>query len=160
MTVGRRLTHPAGNSMLATTDRRHIHVSCAIIERDGLVLAARRSAAMSMPLKWEFPGGKIDPGETPEQCLKRELLEELGVAISVGAALEPVTHDYPSFTVTLYPFVCGMEGDEITLHEHAAIAWLAPEALSSLEWAEADGPILENYLGQASPMSPIIPIPT
>jgi 8-oxo-dGTP diphosphatase len=126
----------------------HIRVACAIIEHGGLVLAARRGEAMSMPLSWEFPGGKIETGETPRQCLRRELMEELGIAISVGAALEPVTHDYPSFTVTLYPFVCTMEGGEITLHEHAAIAWLAPEALPSLEWAAADGPILENYLGQ------------
>jgi mutator protein MutT len=57
---------------------RHIHVTCAIIERDGLVPATRRSAAMSMPLKWEFPGGKIDPGESPEACLRREIHEELG----------------------------------------------------------------------------------
>ncbi len=128
--------------------QRHIHVACAIIEHGGLVLAARRGEAMSMPLVWEFPGGKIEAGETPRQCLRRELMEELGITISVGAALEPVTHDYPSFTVTLYPFVCTMEGGEITLHEHAAIAWLAPEALPSLEWATADGPILENYLGQ------------
>lgn len=132
-----------------TENRRHIHVACAIIERNGLILAARRSEAMSLPLRWEFPGGKIDPGETPEQCLRRELREELGIAISVGAALEPVTHDYPTFTVTLYPFVCAMEeGGEITLHEHAAIAWLTPEALPSLDWAAADGPILEQYLDQ------------
>jgi 8-oxo-dGTP diphosphatase len=90
--------------------QRHIHVACAIIEQGGLVLAARRGEAMSMPLSWEFPGGKIEAGETPRQCLRRELMEELGIAISVGAALEPVTHDYPSFTVTLYPFVCAMEG--------------------------------------------------
>ena len=52
----------------------HIHVTCAIIERDGLVLAARRSRSMRMPLKWEFPGGKIEPGESPEACLHRELM--------------------------------------------------------------------------------------
>lgn len=101
---------------------------------------------MTLPLKWEFPGGKIDPGETPAQCLRRELREELGILVSVGAALEPVVHDYPSFTVTLYPFVCAMAGGEMTLHEHAAIAWLPPEALPSLDWAAADGPILEQYL--------------
>ena len=61
--------------------RKHIHVACAIIERDGLVLAARRSASMSFPLKWEFPGGKIDPGESPQECLHRELLEEMGVSV-------------------------------------------------------------------------------
>ena len=61
--------------------RPHLQVSCAIIERDGLVLAARRSATMSLPLKWEFPGGKIDPGESPEECLVRELREELRILV-------------------------------------------------------------------------------
>jgi 8-oxo-dGTP diphosphatase len=126
---------------------RSIHVACAIIEHNGLVLAAQRSASMSLPLKWEFPGGKIDPGESPEQCLKRELVEELGVTISVGPALKPTTHSYPTFTVTLYPFICAIENGEITLNEHAAIAWLPPEKLSSLDWAEADGPILAEYVG-------------
>lgn len=124
-----------------------IHVACAIIEHNGLVLAAQRSASMSLPLKWEFPGGKIDPGESPEQCLKRELMEELGITISVGPALKPATYSYPAFTVTLYPFVCAIETGEITLHEHAAIAWLPPEELFSLDWAEADGPILAEYVG-------------
>ena len=124
---------------------RHIHVACAIIERNGHVLAAQRSASMSLPLKWEFPGGKIDPGETPEQCLKRELREELDVTISVGSALAPVTHRYPTFTVTLYPFICAMEQGEIILREHAAITWLPPGELLSLDWAEADGPILAEY---------------
>ncbi len=128
--------------------RPHIQVACAIIERDGLVLAARRGAAMSMPLVWEFPGGKLEPGETPRQCLRRELLEELDIRVSPGAALEPVTHDYPSFTVTLHPFVCVMGNDRISLREHAAIAWLEPEQLPTLEWAAADGPILEQYLAR------------
>lgn len=124
---------------------RHIHVACAIIERDGQVLAAQRSASMSLPLKWEFPGGKIDPGETPEQCLRRELVEELDVVISVGPALAPTTHRYPAFTVTLYPFICSIAEGEITLAEHAAIAWLPPEDLLTLDWAEADAPILAEY---------------
>ena len=63
---------------------KHIHVTCAIIERDGLVLAAQRSAIMSMPLKWEFPGGKVDVGEGLEECLCRELAEELGVNVKSG----------------------------------------------------------------------------
>lgn len=132
---------------MTTPEGRHLHVTCAIIERDGLVLAAQRGPAMSMPLKWEFPGGKIDPGESREQCLKRELREELGIAISVGTPLSPVTHRYPGFTVTLYPFICALEGGAPTLHEHAAIAWLPPRELPSLDWAEADGPILAEYLG-------------
>ncbi|NVN92790.1 MAG: (deoxy)nucleoside triphosphate pyrophosphohydrolase [Desulfuromonadales bacterium] len=130
-------------------NKRHIHVACAIIERNGHVLAAQRSASMSLPLKWEFPGGKIDPGETPEQCLQRELVEELDVIISIGSTLAPTTHHYPTFTVTLYPFICSIEQGEVTPSEHAAIVWLPPEKLLSLDWAEADGPILAEYMRSA-----------
>jgi 8-oxo-dGTP diphosphatase len=132
--------------MVPELTTRHIHVACAIIERDGLVLAARRSSRMSLPLKWEFPGGKIDPGESATACLQRELIEEMNLRISVGRPLAPVTHQYPDFTVTLYPFVCAISSGEITLHEHEAIAWLAPGQLHTLDWAEADGPVLEAYL--------------
>ena len=125
---------------------KHIHVACAIIERDGLVLAAQRSAVMSLPLKWEFPGGKIDPGESAAVCLQRELVEEMNVRINVGRPLATVTHHYLDFTVTLYPFICSISSGEITLHEHEAIAWLSPDQLPALDWAEADGPVLEDYL--------------
>jgi 8-oxo-dGTP diphosphatase len=127
---------------------RHIYVTCAIIERDGLVLATRRSATMSMPLKWEFPGGKIDPGESPEACLRREIYEELNFHVRVGKNLPVSTYHYPAFTISLNPFVCAIEAGEIVLHEHAAIAWLPPEKLHTLEWAEADVPVLASYLAQ------------
>ena len=125
---------------------KHIHVTCAIIERDGLVLAAQRSVIMSLPLKWEFPGGKIEPGESPEECLKRELMEEMGIRVKAGQALLLHTHSYPAFTVTLYPFVCSVESGNIVLHEHAAITWLAPGDLHGLDWAEADLPVIQSYL--------------
>jgi len=125
----------------------HIHVACAVIERDGLILAARRSEKMSLPLKWEFPGGKIDPGESPQDCLVRELHEELGVQILVGKRLRPVSYSYPSFRITLYPFICRLISAEITLHEHAELAWLLPAKLPELDWAEADLPVIAEYLG-------------
>ena len=124
----------------------HIQVACAIIERDGLVLAAQRSAAMSLPLKWEFPGGKIHHGESPSECLRRELFEELSIQVSVGKSLSVSTYQYPTFTVTLHPFICSIEAGEIALNEHAAITWLAPNNLHSLDWAEADVPVIESYL--------------
>jgi 8-oxo-dGTP diphosphatase len=133
------------------TPRRHIHVACAIIERDGLVLSARRSASMNLPLKWEFPGGKVEPGEEIEDCLRRELVEEMGVQIAVGRALSPATHDYPSFTVTLYPFVCSILSGEITLHEHSAITWLPAGRMQELEWADADYPIIDEYQRSLDP---------
>ena len=125
---------------------KHFHVTCAIIEREGLVLATQRSSTMSLPNKWEFPGGKIDPGETPEECLRRELLEELAIEVHVGAFLSKNTHDYPTFRITLYPFLCKLVSGEIVLHEHSAFRWLQPRRLSELDWAEADVPILEEYL--------------
>ncbi|WP_224983246.1 (deoxy)nucleoside triphosphate pyrophosphohydrolase [Geomonas agri] len=130
-------------------ERKHVHVACAIIERDGLVLSARRSASMNLPLRWEFPGGKIEPGEGREECLKRELVEEMGVAIAVGRALTPTTHSYPTFDVTLYPYVCSIVSGEIILHEHSAMTWLPPERMLELEWADADLPIILEYQGQA-----------
>ncbi len=109
---------------------------------------------MAMPLKWEFPGGKIKPGETPEHCLFREIAEELAVKVAVHHALFEVTHAYPDFTITLYPFVCTIISGTIFLREHAAVIWLPREDLASLNWAEADLPVLETYLqfaGQEAP---------
>ena len=123
----------------------HLHVACALIEQDGRVLAAQRSPAMSMPLKWEFPGGKVHEGESAEACLKREVREELGIDVAVGHPLTVVTHHYPALTVTLYPFRCSILSGMITLHEHAAIAWLMPEELHALDWADADRPVLDEY---------------
>ena len=125
--------------------RMHIHVTCAIIERNGLVLAARRSRTMRMPLKWEFPGGKIEPGESAEACLHREVMEEMGLCVSVKRAMPLSTHAYPAFTVTLYPFVCEILSGELTLNEHRAVAWLKPEELPALDWVEADREIVATY---------------
>ena len=125
--------------------KKHIHVACALIERDGLVLAAQRSAAMNLPLTWEFPGGKLEAGESAEECLQRELMEEMGITITVGRSLPQHTHSYDNLTVTLYPFLATILSGTITLHEHAAIVWLPPEELHTLDWAEADWPVLEAY---------------
>jgi 8-oxo-dGTP diphosphatase len=127
---------------------RHLQVSCAIIERAGLVLAAQRSQSMSHPGKWEFPGGKIIPGESPAACLRREIREELGLEVETGLQLPPSTHRYPALTVTLHPFVCTITAGKPFLHEHAAITWLPPAELASLDWAEADLPVLAAYLAQ------------
>lgn len=132
---------------------KHIHVTCAIIERDDLVLATLRSAAMSMPHKWEFPGGKINPGESAEECLRREIQEEIGIKISISRSMPACTHHYPSFTITLYPFVCTIEKGRPILHEHADLIWLRPTELHTLDWAEADVPVLAAYLSERSKAS-------
>lgn len=125
---------------------RHHHVACALIEREGLLLAAQRSAVMTLPLKWEFPGGKIEVGESPAECLHRELQEELEVTVVIDRALLPQTHYYPDFTVTLYPFVCALTTAEMVLREHEEIRWLAPGEVLELDWAAADLPVLKDYL--------------
>jgi len=137
-----------GNDGPAASAAPHLHVACGIIERGGLTLAAQRSPAMSLALKWEFPGGKIDPGESPEDCLHRELREELGIAVTVLELLTPATHRYPSFTVTLHPIRCAIACGEPTALEHVALAWVEPVGLALLDWAEADLPVIEEYLAR------------
>lgn len=133
---------------------RHLHVACAIIEQEGMVLAAQRSASMSLPLKWEFPGGKIEAGEAPADCLCRELQEELGISVSIGEQLPTATHDYDDFTVTLYPFICSMIKGTITLHEHKEVRWTEPGQIPELDWAAADLPIIAAYLARPATLVP------
>ena len=103
---------------------------------------------MSMPLKWEFPGGKVKSGESLEDCLRRELDEELSVDVIITRPLPTTNYDYPSFTVSLYPFICSIISGDIKLQEHAAVTWLLPEELYGLDWAEADLPVLAAYCQQ------------
>jgi 8-oxo-dGTP diphosphatase len=124
----------------------HIHVSCAIIEHGDLVLAARRGLFMRLPLKWEFPGGKIGPDEDPRTCLLREIQEELDMAVEIHTALAPVSHCYHFFGVTLHPYICYAGSNQFTLTEHVEAAWMRPEELPGLDWAEADVPVLDSYL--------------
>lgn len=131
--------------------KRHLHVACAIIEKEGKILAAQRSAITTLPLKWEFPGGKIEAGESPEECLQRELNEELGVSVHINSAFSPSTHSYPDFTVTLYPFSCRVSEGIITMYEHHSLAWIEPERMSELDWAAADLPVISEYLAVTVP---------
>ncbi|SMD12766.1 (deoxy)nucleoside triphosphate pyrophosphohydrolase [Pedobacter nyackensis] len=124
-----------------------IEVTCAIIvAEDGKVLVAQRSESMSHPLKMEFPGGKIESAETAEQCLIREIKEELDVDIQILSELNSNQHAYPGFSVNLIPFVCRITGGEIVLKEHAAYAWLDNSELPDLDWVAADVPVVMNYL--------------
>ncbi len=124
-----------------------LQVTCAlIINNQNQVLAAQRSETMSLPLKWEFPGGKIEPGETAEDCLIREIKEELNIHIEIIKALPANIHTYPKITIELIPFICRRMNGEIILKEHAQIKWLDKDELLALDWADADVPILHHYL--------------
>lgn len=111
-----------------------------------MILAAQRGHVGRFAGKWEFPGGKIDPGETAKESIHREMLEEMGVNISVRDFLTPVRHDYGFLVVELHPFIACISSGEITLHEHQAIQWGRPEALLGLDWAEADIPVIRAYM--------------
>ena len=125
-----------------------LDVTCAIIEKDDKVLCAQRSAQMSHALKWEFPGGKLEPGEALAACLKREIKEELGLDIAIREQLPASKHTYsPTQAICLYPFICTVQAGTINLKEHKQIAWLTLGELKDLDWAEADVPVLDYYLG-------------
>jgi 8-oxo-dGTP diphosphatase len=122
-------------------------VTCAIIENNGKVLCARRSESMHLPLKWEFPGGKTEDGEEPEACLKREIREELGIEIIIVERLTSNRHTYPGRkSFELIPFRCRLAGGIMNIREHKQVQWLEKSELRDLDWAEADIPILNNYL--------------
>jgi 8-oxo-dGTP diphosphatase len=122
-----------------------IPVTCAIIFHQGKVLAAQRSQTMDLPGKWEFPGGKIEEGENPEDCLVREIKEELAVDIIIILPLSPTEHSYsPGKIIRLIPFVAALESFDFHLLEHEQISWLREKELFSVDWAEADVPILHE----------------
>lgn len=124
-----------------------IAVVCGLILKDdGRVLAARRSSSMDLPGKWEFPGGKVEPGETPEEALIREINEELGILVRISRAMPAHVHHYREKSIKLIPFVCSVISGEVRLKEHQSWSWFHHKELETLDWAEADIPILKEYL--------------
>ncbi len=127
-----------------------IHVSCAIIENGDEILVCQRSAKMRMPLKWEFPGGKIETGEQPAEALQREIMEELNVHFEPLEALTPSTHHYEEFSITLYPFIGKITAGSLHPEEHAHALWTEIGELRSFDWAAADIPVVEEYIRHKS----------
>ncbi|UIZ92924.1 (deoxy)nucleoside triphosphate pyrophosphohydrolase [Corynebacterium sp. CNCTC7651] len=117
---------------------KQIDVVGAVLVKDGLVLAAQRGPGMSMAGMWEFPGGRIEPGETPEESLARELLEELGIRVEVGNHVVTTSHEYDFGIVNLSTYYCTLLDVTPAAVEHAEIRWVAPADLGNLEWAPAD----------------------
>lgn len=123
-----------------------VDVTCAVLLEQNRVLAAQRSETMSHSGLWEFPGGKIEAGETAEACLRREIREELGLEIQIIQALKVVEHHYPDKAIRLWPFVCSPVSGALVLAQHAQIRWCSPSELRALEWLAADLPVLEQAL--------------
>jgi 8-oxo-dGTP diphosphatase len=121
-----------------------VPVVCAVIERDGRVLIAQRPPHKLLPLKWEFPGGKVEPGEAPAAAIVREIREELGCGIRVVRALTPFIHDYRTVVIEMIPFLCALEAGapEPHPHEHVAVAWVPPAGLRDYDLAAADWPVV------------------
>ena len=122
-----------------------IVVTAALIEKNGLVLAARRREGKHLAGYWEFPGGKLEKDESPEHCLARELKEEFDVETSVGAFFEENVHDYDGKIVRLLSYHVEHIQGEFKLIDHDKIDWLSPEGLGTLDWAPADIPLVEKY---------------
>ena len=125
-----------------------VPVVCAVIEREGLVLVAQRPPHKLLPLKWEFPGGKVEPGEDPAAAIVREIREELGCAIHVTRALPPFIHDYKTVVIEMIPFVCALVPgtSEPHPHEHVVVAWVPPTELRGYDLAAADWPVVAKLL--------------
>ena len=133
---------PTKNLKLKT--KNSIEVSAALIFRDGKLLIAQRHADSHLGGLWEFPGGKREAGETFEQCLVREIREELGVEIFVGELFEAIRHDYPEKSVHLKFFICKIFSGEPQPLDCAAVKWVGQNELAQFEFPAADAQLLEK----------------
>ena len=123
-----------------------IKVVAAVILQEGKVLCVQRAEHEKeyVSLKWEFPGGKVEVGESREEALVREIREELSVDIEVLEFFMTVEHAYPDFHLTMHVFKCALQSGEIVLNEHVDMKWLFVEELGSLNWAAADVQVVER----------------
>lgn len=124
--------------------KRHIAVVGAVIVRGGEVLCAQRGPSGALAGKWEFPGGKVEPDETPRHALAREIREELDCGVAVGAEVATTTHEYDFAIVTLTTFYCELTAGEPAQSEHASLLWLEPASAANLDWAPADVPAVQR----------------
>jgi 8-oxo-dGTP diphosphatase len=121
-----------------------INVTAAIIKRDGRILIAKRSSTSSLPNKWEFPGGKIEVGETPEECLARELYEEFDIIVTTGEFFVESVYQYERKTVRLLAFKVQYDQDITTMNAHDDVKWVPVEELLDYDLAPADVPIAKE----------------
>ena len=120
-----------------------IEVVAAVIRHEEKIFATQRGYG-DFKDGWEFPGGKLEAGETPKQALVREIREELDTEIEVGDLIETVEYDYPQFHLIMHCFWCTVKSGDLVLKEHEAAKWLTKETLSSVEWLPADLGLIEK----------------
>lgn len=126
--------------------RKRIEVVAAIIrDAEGRIFATQRGYG-AMKDGWEFPGGKMEAGETPEQALRREIKEELDTLIAVEDLLTTVEWDYPDFHLTMHCYWCHVESGSLTLKEHEAARWLAIDQIDTVDWLPADMEVIKEIL--------------
>ena len=126
---------------------KQIEVVAAIIRKDDLIFATQRGYGEFKDW-WEFPGGKMEAGETPEEALKREIREELSTEINVDEFLCTVEYDYPAFHLTMHCYLCSLLTEALHLNEHEAARWLKLEDLDSVDWLPADLEVVETILSR------------
>lgn len=124
--------------------KKHLEVSAAVIVKDGLVFAAQRGNHGELAHKWEFPGGKIESGETPEQALIREIQEELDTTIEITSLLATVEYEYETFSISLHGFFCRIVSGNLLLKEHEASRWLSVEELRIIDFGGADAELVQS----------------
>lgn len=141
-------------------NRKTIEVVAAVIEAEGQILCVQRgeNKRAYISLKWEFPGGKLEPGETQQAALRREIMEELRMDIAVGDHLMTVHHEYPDFNLIMHAYLCSGAGQnqKVFLTEHLDFRWLAADEaeFAELDWAAADLPIVEKLVETAASTQP------
>jgi len=129
---------------------KQIEVVAAIIRKEDKLFATQRGYGEWKDW-WEFPGGKMEAGETPEEALKREIREELSTEISVDEFLCTVEYDYPKFHLTMYCYLCSLLTETLYLNEHEAARWLSPNELDTVKWLPADRIVLDAIARENRP---------
>ena len=136
------------STMAQTPDTSRTRVTAAILEQDGTILLVRRASGRVLGDTWEFPGGKIEPGETPEGCLARELGEELGIVVEVGHLVATNVHKYDWGEMELLAYRVRLVAGELVLRDHDELAWVTPVDLLHYHLAPADVPTARHLLHQ------------
>ncbi|WP_144551636.1 (deoxy)nucleoside triphosphate pyrophosphohydrolase [Bacillus mycoides] len=124
--------------------KKNVYVVGAVIVEEGKILCAQRGPSKVLSLKWEFPGGKIEEGESPQDALQREINEEMHCKVQIGEEIDFTAYEYDFGIVHLKTFYCKLIEGRPVLTEHVSIKWLYPNELASLDWAPADIPTIEK----------------